>query len=80
MHELVIIGGAAGLSAALYALGKGLDAVTIYEDVGGKAGTQQQLAGHVLIAIGDGARAAASAYKYILSFTTPRTAAAEAAD
>ncbi len=46
MHDLVIIGGgAAGLSAALYALGKGLDAVTIYEDVGGKAGTQQQLAG-----------------------------------
>ncbi len=48
MHELVMIGGgAAGLSAALYALGKGLDAVTIYEDVGGKAGTQQQLAGQV---------------------------------
>ena len=46
MHDLVIIGGgAAGLSAALYALGKGLDAVTIYEDVGGKAGTQQLLAG-----------------------------------
>jgi thioredoxin reductase len=46
MHDLVIIGGgAAGLSAALYALGKGLDAVTIYEDVGGKSGTQQQLAG-----------------------------------
>jgi len=46
MHDLIIIGGgAAGLSAALYALGKGLDAVTIYEDVGGKAGTQQQLAG-----------------------------------
>jgi len=46
MHEFVIIGGgAAGLSAALYALGKGLDTVAIYEDVGGKAGTQQQLAG-----------------------------------
>jgi len=46
MHDLVIIGGgAAGLSAALFALGKGLDAVTIYEDVGGKAGMQQQLAG-----------------------------------
>lgn len=48
MHDLVIIGGgAAGLSAALYALGKGLDAVTVYEDVGGKAGTQQQLPGQV---------------------------------
>src|SRR5689334_23184218 len=46
MRDLVIVGGgAAGLSAALYALGKGLDTVTIYEDVGGKAGTQQQLAG-----------------------------------
>jgi thioredoxin reductase (NADPH) len=46
MHDLVIIGGgAAGLSAALYALGKGLDTITIYEEVGGKAGTQQQLAG-----------------------------------
>jgi len=46
MHEFVIIGGgAAGLSAALYALGKGLDTVAIYEDVGGKAGTQQQLVG-----------------------------------
>src|SRR3954467_4183388 len=46
MHDLAIIGGgAAGLSAALYALGKGLDTITIYEDVGGKAGTQQQLVG-----------------------------------
>jgi thioredoxin reductase len=46
MHDLIIIGGgAAGMAAALYALGKGLDSVTIYEEVGGKAGTQQQLAG-----------------------------------
>lgn len=46
MHDLAIIGGgAAGMSAALYALGKGLDIVAIYEEVGGKAGTQQQLAG-----------------------------------
>src|SRR5690242_10234905 len=46
MHDLIIIGGgAAGMSAALFALGKGLDTVTIYEEVGGKAGTQQQLAG-----------------------------------
>ena len=44
MRDLVIIGGgAAGLSAALYALGKGIDTVTIYEDVGGKAGTQTPL-------------------------------------
>jgi thioredoxin reductase len=45
MHDLIIIGGgAAGLSAALYALGKGLDVTVIYEEIGGKAGTQQQLA------------------------------------
>lgn len=44
MHDLIIIGsGAAGLSAAIYALGKQLDALAIYEDVGGKAGTQQQI-------------------------------------
>ncbi len=44
MRDLIIIGsGAAGLSAAVFALGKQLDVVAIYEDVGGKAGTQQQL-------------------------------------
>ena len=44
MHDLIIVGsGAAGLSAAIYALGKQLDAVAVYEDVGGKAGTQQQI-------------------------------------
>ncbi len=42
MRDLIIIGsGAAGLSAAVFALGKQLDVVAIYEDVGGKAGTQQ---------------------------------------
>jgi thioredoxin reductase (NADPH) len=42
MYDLIIIGGgAAGLSAAVYALGKQLDVVAIYEQVGGKAGTQQ---------------------------------------
>lgn len=46
MHDLAIIGsGAAGMSAALFALTKQLDAVMIYEDVGGKAGTQQHLHG-----------------------------------
>ena len=46
MHDIAIIGsGAAGVSAALYALTKQLDAVMIYEDVGGKAGTQQHLQG-----------------------------------
>lgn len=44
LHDLLIIGsGAAGLSAAVFALGKQLDVVAIYEDVGGKAGTQQQI-------------------------------------
>jgi thioredoxin reductase len=44
MYDLIIIGGgAAGLSAAVYALGKQLDVVAIYEEVGGKAGTQQHL-------------------------------------
>ena len=43
IHDLLIIGGgAAGLSAAVFALGKQLDVIAIYEDVGGKAGTQQQ--------------------------------------
>ena len=46
MHDLIIIGGgAAALSAALYALGKQLDAVAIYEEIGGKAGTQQHIQG-----------------------------------
>ena len=45
MHDLIIIGaGAAGLSAAVYALGKRLDILIIYEDPAGKAGTRQHLA------------------------------------
>jgi thioredoxin reductase (NADPH) len=48
MHDLIIIGGgAAGLSAAMYALGKQLDFLMIYEDIGGKAGTRQYLYGQV---------------------------------
>ena len=44
MRDLIIIGsGAAGLSAAVFALSKQLDVAAIYEDVGGKAGTQQLL-------------------------------------
>ncbi len=46
MHDLVIIGGgAAALSAGVYALGKQLDVKIVYEQLGGKAGTQQHLRG-----------------------------------
>lgn len=48
MYDLIIVGGgAAGLSASAYALSKGLNILTIYDDLGGKAGTQQHLAGQV---------------------------------
>lgn len=48
MHDLIIIGGgAAALSAAVYALGKQLDVMVVYENMGGKAGTRQQLRGQV---------------------------------
>src|SRR4029079_15347441 len=48
MYDLIIIGGgAAGLSAATYALGKQLDVLLIYDDIGGKAGTRQRLSGQV---------------------------------
>jgi len=44
MHDLIIIGGGpAALSAAVYALGKHLDVLVFYENLGGKAGTQQHL-------------------------------------
>lgn len=46
MRDLIIIGGgAAGLSAATYAMGKQLNFLVIYEDLGGKAGNRQTLAG-----------------------------------
>jgi thioredoxin reductase len=46
-YQLIIIGGgAAALAAADYALDKQLAVVAIYEDVGGKAGTQQHIHGH----------------------------------
>ena len=46
MHDLIIIGGgAAALSAVVYGLGKQLDVLTIYENLGGKVGTRQQLRG-----------------------------------
>jgi thioredoxin reductase len=46
VHELIIIGGgAAGLGAAVYALDKRIDALVIYDEVGGKAGTQQHIRG-----------------------------------
>ena len=46
MQDLIIIGGGpAALSAAVYALGKQLNVLVIYEKLGGKAGTQQHLRG-----------------------------------
>ena len=46
MYDLIILGGgAAGLSAAMYALGKQLDFLAIYDKIGGKAGTPQHLQG-----------------------------------
>lgn len=46
MHDLIIIGGgAAGASAAIYALGKQLNFVLIYEDLGGKSSWGQMLSG-----------------------------------
>ncbi len=46
MRELIIIGGgAAALSAGMYALGKQLDFLMIYESLGGKAGWRQNIIG-----------------------------------
>jgi thioredoxin reductase len=46
MHDLLILGGgAAAQAAALYALGKQLDTVMIYEHLGGKSGWRQNLVG-----------------------------------
>jgi thioredoxin reductase len=44
MHDLIIVGGgAAALSATVFAFGKQLDALMIYEKMGGRAGTEQHL-------------------------------------
>ena len=46
MRELIIIGGgAAALSAGMYALGKQLDFLMIYESLGGMAGWRQNIIG-----------------------------------
>lgn len=46
MYDLIIIGGGpAAMAAAFYAVGKQLNVVTIYEDLGGKIGWLQSLAG-----------------------------------
>jgi thioredoxin reductase (NADPH) len=46
MQDLIIIGGGpAALSATVYALGKQLNTLMIYEKLGGKAGTEQHLRG-----------------------------------
>ncbi len=48
MRDLIIVGGgAAGLSAATYALGKQMNVLVIYEELGGKAGRRQTLSGQV---------------------------------
>lgn len=48
MYDMIIIGGGpAGLSAGIYALGKQLNFLVIYEDLGGKAGSRQQLVGEI---------------------------------
>ncbi|GAB4198358.1 MAG: hypothetical protein OHK0022_17570 [Roseiflexaceae bacterium] len=46
MHDLIIVGGgAAALSAAVYAMSKPVNTLVIAQDLGGKAGTRQQLRG-----------------------------------
>ncbi len=48
MHDLIIVGGGpAGLSAAIYALGKRLDVLIIAADLGGKAEYRQRLVGQL---------------------------------
>jgi thioredoxin reductase len=46
MYDLIIIGGGpAGLTAAVYAMNKRLEAMLVSEDLGGKSGYRMQLAG-----------------------------------
>lgn len=46
MYDLIIVGGgAAAMSAAVYALSKQVRFLMIYQDLGGKAGTRQELRG-----------------------------------
>ncbi|GAB4200230.1 MAG: hypothetical protein OHK0022_21140 [Roseiflexaceae bacterium] len=48
MHDCVIIGGGpAALSAAVYALGKGLDTLLVFEDLGGQVGVRQRFIGQL---------------------------------
>ena len=72
MYDMLILGaGAAGLAAAAYALNKQLDVVVIAEEVGGKAGTQQQLHKHP----GDEALLGADAVQLLARHVTTRAGA-----
>ncbi|HNP69999.1 MAG TPA: NAD(P)/FAD-dependent oxidoreductase [Kouleothrix sp.] len=69
MHDLIIVGGgAAALSAAVYALGKQLDVVIVYEKLGGKAGTQQHLRGQPGDEYVAGAAAARALEQQVLAY------------
>lgn len=69
MRDLIIIGGgAAALSASVYALGKQLDAVMVYEKIGGKAGTQQHLRGQSGDEYVAGAAAARALEQQVLAY------------
>src|SRR6266545_3035636 len=66
MHDLIIIGGgAAALSSAVYALGKRLDMLVIYEDLDGKAGTRQHISGQVVEEFLAGVEAIRSFERYV---------------
>lgn len=69
MHDLIIVGGgAAALSASVYALGKQLDVVVVYENMGGKAGTQQHLRGQSGDEYVAGAAAARALEQQVLAY------------